>query len=339
MRAVRLLVLASGFATALLHGRSALACGASPTPYYVVEQEAPKGDTTPRNAPLVVELKADASGPVDTGFFPTLTLTRAGSDVAIELKSLGMVPPRLSWRASESLEPETAYEAHFNSGYEGIPDTIWTFTTGLDSAPPLSLEGQLEVAFEPGVDTVYTCPSPNPCGNDTAASCTSQVVQVTKARVKIPRAIGGFPRRTGELWLTDDMPYDFSPDSKTAPEPYQGQNVSKVEYVDLDDPSVQDVLLTVPDPGVAYRPCFAFSASDGRGDQATIQPLCLEAPAVPVSNEGGAGGSGGDSADDSQESRPRTSRGCNFRAGSGGTDSSAWLASLSLLLLLRRRRA
>src|SRR5205085_11134414 len=148
-----------------------------------------------------------------------------------------VVPPRLTWIPIESLEPETTYEAHFNSGYEGVPDTIWTFTTGRESAPPLSLEGHLEVTFEPGTDTVQTCPPPNPCGYD-EASCTSQIVQVTKPRVKIPRAIGGFPGRTGDVWPTDDMPYDFSPTSKTAPPPYAGLYVSVVGRVDLDDPSV-----------------------------------------------------------------------------------------------------
>jgi MYXO-CTERM domain-containing protein len=330
MRALRFLVLSGGFATALLHGGTALACGASPTPYYDIVPGGPKGDMTPRNAPLVVDLKANANGPVDAGFFPTLTLTKVGSDVAIELKSHGMVPPRLTWIPIEPLEPETTYQADFNSGYEGVPDTIWTFTTGRESAPPLSLEGQLEVAFEPGTDTVETCPPPNPCGYD-LSKCTTQIVQVTKARVKIPHAIGGFPGRTGELWLTDDLPYDFSPESKTAPPPYAGQNISVVERVDLDDPSVQDVLITVPDPSVAYRPCFAFAASDGRGDQATTQPLCLETPIMPAD--------GFDAASDDDTQNPRTSKGCSFRPESGSNSSSAWLAALSLLVLLRRRTA
>ena len=314
-------------AAALLVGvtRSAVAfaCGPSAPPYYIDDHHAPSGTGTPLNAPIVVTLREDPSGPVSDSFNPQLTLTKAGSDLAVELKALGGAPT-LVWVPVEPLEPETAYQVHFNPGYEGIPDTSWPFTTGTEPAPALSLEGKLEVTFEPGTDTLYTCTGV--CGG-----CTSEVVGVTKARVKIPRAFDGFPRRFGSLWLTDDKPYDFSQASKTAAEPYQGRNVSVVEYADLDDPSVTDVLITVPHEELAYKPCFAFAASDARGDQATIEPLCLDAPVSPLVDE-----NHDHPALTEDPKKSGTSRGCSL--GTNPSSDGAWLVLLAPLALLRGSR-
>ena len=324
---------------------AALACGATAPPFYVVERQAPTGEVTPLNTPLVVGLREDATQPPVESFNPSLTLTDARSKVSLELKSLGGLPT-LAWVPVTPLDPETTYEAHFNPGYEGVPDTTWAFTTGTDSTPTLSLEGKLAVTFEPGTDTISECASG---ANFGCGACTSRgVVKVTKARVKIPHASGGFPRRIGTLWLTDDLPYDFSPASKTGPQPYQGHNVSVAQYADLDDPAVSDVLITVPDEEVAYKPCFAFAASDARGDQATIEPLCLEQPRLPTSEAGSAGNGSdtgasggpvtdphGGSADGLQMPSSRTSEGCSF--GAEPANGSAWLATLGLLALRRRR--
>lgn len=325
-------ILAAGVLAGLMQTGAALACGATAPPFYVVTEQAPTSAAAPLNTPIVVTLGESADGPVVEGFNPSLTLTKAGSDIAIALKSLGG-PPNLAWVPLESLEPETTYEAHFNPGYEGIPDTIWPFTTGKESTPALSLEGELEVTFEAGTETFYSCPTTlNTCGTNDKADCTRQDVEVTKARVKLPRALDGFAKRSGVLWLTDDMPFDFSPGSKTAPPPYQGRNVSRVHYADLDGPSVVDVLITVPSQEEAYQPCFAFAASDARGDQATSAPLCVDLPAVPVVVENDADPLANDI------ERSGTSKGCSFGA-QRASCNNGWLAALALVALVRRRRA
>lgn len=332
-----LAILVAGAAAELLLPTPARACGATAPPFYVVKDQAPASDATPLNAPLVITLEADPNGPADPNFNPSLTLMESDSDVPVELESLGGLPT-LTWRPNTSLEPETQYEAHFNPGYEGIPDTIWTFTTGTESTPTLSLEGELAVTFEPGTDTVFSCPAGGGIGCDGTAGCTSEVVAVTKARVKIPHAIAGFMRRSGALWLTDDLPYQFSPESKTSPAPYHGANVSRVEYVDLDDLDLREALITVPDGERRYQPCFAFAASDARGDQATSAPLCVDLPAKPepIQDQGDPGFlDGAERAPNPAASSSRTSKGCGFspqRTGHGH-----WLAALALCGLVRRR--
>jgi hypothetical protein len=338
----------------MLHAGAALACSLLGPPFYVVKQRAPSGGATPLNTPLTVQVAEDADGPVVESFEsfkPSVTLTKAGS--AIELKYLGGlrtvdsgVEP-LSWVPVEPLEPETTYEAHFNPGYEGIPDSSWAFTTGSESTPALALEGALAVTFEAGTETDYDfndCPADS-CG---FSSCPHRVVKVTKARVKIPRAFGGFPRRLGTLWVTDDEPFDFTPASETDPEPNGGHRAGRVEFADLDNPNITEVLITVPEVDTPYRPCFAFAASDLRGDQVTIDALCVDPP-KPLLGEGGAandpdsGASGGPAtpapndgrADDVAKPTSTSSQGCGF--GAERADGRAWLAALGLLLLLRRR--
>jgi len=324
-------VLACGIAVGFMQTGAALACGASAPPFYVVKQQSPVSAATPLNTPLVVTVIEDADGPVVDSFNPSLTLTKADSDLAIELKALGGLTT-LSWVPLDALEPETTYEAHFNPGYEGIPDTIWTFTTGTESTPALSLEGKLEVTLEPGSTTVYTCPNTlNPCGPSDNTGCPSQVVEVTQARVKIPRAVSGFPERLGTVTLTDDLPFDFSPPSKTGPEPYRGQNVSVTQYVNLDDPSLSEVLITLPDEAAPYKPCFAFAASDARGDQAIAEPLCLDVPASPVVTE-----NDGDPGLGNDMKKSGTSEGCNV--GRAPSSNSAWLGLLVPLAIIRGRR-
>jgi len=324
---------------AALVPRPAQACGASAPPFYVVQNQAPTTAGTPLNAPLVVTLVADPSGPTDANLSPRLTLTKSESDVALDLASFGG-PTTLIWVPLQALEPETQYEAHFNPGYEGVPDTIWTFTTGNHATPALSLEGELSVTFEPGKDTVLSCPGGGiGCGPDDAAACTSEMVDVTKARVKIPHAINGFVDRAGVLWLTDDTPYDFSPESKTTPPPYHGANVSSAEYVNLDDPDLREVLITVPEGEGPYRPCFAFAASDARGDKATVAPLCVDLPPKPQPVEDNGDPGFLDGAEHSPSSSPssesRTSKGCSF--GAQRTTPSPWLGALMLLALVVRR--
>jgi MYXO-CTERM domain-containing protein len=334
MRVLHCRVVALGVATELLRGGAALACGASPIPYYVVAERAPSTAGTPLNAPVVVELKEDPSGPVLDTFNPSLTLTKARSDIAIELKSLGG-RPTLVWVPVAALDAETEYEARLNLGYVGIPDATWTFTTGTKSTPPLSLEGELAVTLEPGSDTILECAGDRNLACGASEGCTDRVVAVTKARVKIPRAIAGFPPRFGNLRLTDGVPFDFSPASKT-PSPDGGYDVSVEEYANLDDPSVTEMQITVPDRAVAYRPCFAFSAVDERGDRATSKPLCLE-PIAPAANEGGAGAMPNPDDGLAANKPPSgTSEGCSV--GPAKPNGSVWLVALGSFALVRRRR-
>lgn len=338
MRTAALGVLACGVAARLLQSASVLACGASAPPFYVVKEQAPTSAAAPLNTPLIVTLIEDADGPVVESFNPTLTLTRGRADIGIELKALG-APPTLVWVPVEPLAPGTLYVAHFNPGYEGIPDSTWSFTTGTESTPPLSLEGELEVTLESAVEFVPTSPCIPGCGNagDCAGAGTSEFVNVTKARVKIPRAVDGFAQRTGAVWLTDDKPYDFSPISKTGPLPYEGTNVSILSFADLDDPSVTEVLITLPEEQTPYEPCFAFAASDARGDRAISKPLCLDRPIMPVANEGDAVSDPATPdglANDIQ--KPGTSKGCNV--GRPASGNGTWLGLVVPLAMIRGRR-
>lgn len=339
MRSATLGIALLGVVAGLSHSGSARACGASPTPFYVVASQAPDGDATPLNAPLVVLLREEPSIPEGPQLAASLTLTKEGADETVALRALGYGLEQ-AWIPVEQLEPETTYAARFNTGYEGIPDTSWTFTTGSEAAPALSLEGALEATLEQGMGVFQSCPpTACPCGctgADSAASCTSYDIPVTRARVKIPRAADGFAGRRGTLYVTDDKPYDVTPPSKTAPEPYTGLNVSISQFVDLDDPSVTEVVIDLPEENVDYRPCFAFSARDARGDQATIQSLCLDEVVPTYAHGSDNPDSGNDLVDDVLEPKG-TSEGCSLSAAPSG--SGAWLALVGLVSVVRRRRA
>jgi hypothetical protein len=352
MRATLVAVVIGGVAAGLTQSELALACGEASPLYYEVNAKAPIGVGAPLNAPIVVKLSGspvDVSSPAVVNT-PSLTLTKAGAAAALDVKPVGF-PAAPIWVPVALLEPTTSYEAHFNSGYAGVPDTTWPFTTGTESAPVFSLTGQLEVSLEPGTDMLLECITN--CG----FPCTNKgEIKVTKARVKLPRASGGFAERSGTLWLTDDKPAEFFERSKTGPEPYRGNNVSLASYVNLEDPSVTELLVTVPSEALAYKPCFAFVASDARGDQASVEPLCLDATTVPIMNEGSAGSAGapgnsaagastagaaatnpnsGDPGFANDQKSSGTSSSCSFRR--GPSSDSAWLVLLGLSPLLRRR--
>jgi hypothetical protein len=83
-----------GFLGALLVGigiaatgsSEAWACGATPSPRYVVDQQAPSGEGIPLNAPIVVALRADVDAPAGDSLLPNPTLTKLDSDQAVALK-------------------------------------------------------------------------------------------------------------------------------------------------------------------------------------------------------------------------------------------------------------
>jgi MYXO-CTERM domain-containing protein len=289
----------------LAHATSALACGATAEPYYVPSQQGPTGNDVALNAPLVVDLSERADGPAEPHLNPRLTLTVEGTDEAPELTRIGSAP-RLVWVPQAPLAPSTTYEAHFNPGYEGHPDTIWRFTTGQELTPPVALEGDLEVTFEAGTEPLKECG--NNCGTDCRQVGT---VGVTKARIRLPRAVLGFPRYHAEVWLTDDAPYDFSRG------PRRGLvNLSTwISYDERGQPT-EDALFTVPEEEQAYRPCVSVRVVDERGDAAVAPSFCAER--VSTFAKGGSG--------------------CSFGVARAPSAAGALLL-VGLALVTRRRRS
>lgn len=157
-------------------------------------------------------------------------------------------------------------------------------------------------------------------------------VDVIKARVKLPRVVGGFDERAGQLVLTDNVPETFATPSKADSVP-PSHEVSLMEFVEVSGDADQELLITVPEASTAYDPCFAFMAYDARNDQAMAEPLCLpnsEIPPLhesPVPNEGTSDPNGA----------PRTSSGCSI--GNGSSSSAHWLAAALLLGALSRTRS
>lgn len=174
-------------AAVLARSASLLACGASDEPYYAVGEQLPIGEGVPLNAPLVVELAERANGP-ESHLNPRLSLAVKGTDEALELAPLGSAP-HLVWVPLQPLAPSTAYEARFNTGYEGAPDHTWQFTTGDALTSTVAIDGELQVTFEAGADPIKEC------GNNCGTDCKEVGKRaVTKARVRLPRASLGFPK-------------------------------------------------------------------------------------------------------------------------------------------------
>lgn len=173
--------------------------------------------------------------------------------------------------------------------------------------------------------------------------CTEVQVPATNARVLLPRAVNGFSKRVGTLVLTDDQPYDFSVLTKDTPAPYWGNQVSSSHYVDLDDPDAVELLIPLPEAETAYLPCFAFAASDARGDQA-VQSLCLDESFPTAGGTVTTGGGSGpvpttnDGLANDQKKPPSTSEGCSVGRTGSSQGPSRWLALLGLLSVVQRRR-
>lgn len=322
-----------------------MACGPLPPPYYVVDQQSPRGSEVPLNAPLQVSLQEheQAGDPGVLPLNPTLSLVRTGSDTPLDL-SVVSYAPRLAWAPKTLLEPHTSYTASLTLGYEGVPATSWEFTTGGGMAESLSLDGELSVTLEGGTRPIEQC---GPCGND----CTAQGERAAiLARIKLPRARGGFAPRAAWVWLTDEKPYDFSRVDKGGPEPYHGSNVSIGSMVELGDDEASpggeaQILLEVPQEQTPYRPCFAMSASDARGDEVVAEPVCLgpfpEAARPSTGDAGagaGAGAAGGPGApNDAGARESRTSSACSNGPSPVGAHHTATITALFLGWALRRR--
>lgn len=307
----------------------ALACGASNPPYYVVSDQAPSGEDVPLNAPLLVELAESADGPVYPEISPSLVLTLEGEGEAVPLVAVSRVP-HLAWVPSSRLQPGKTYEAHYNPGYEGHPDSIWQFTTGDSVKPAITLEGSLQATLEPGSDPILECST---CGSD----CVEKGRRpVTQARLRLPRVASGFDPRRGELWLTDDSAFTFpAPDQDSAPST-EGHTLALVTSVTFDAEGypTSDILVTLPEEDAPYRPCFALRVTDGRGDRATAEPLCL---AETFPNQGAS-----PPQDDTQEpvlgnGASNTSSACAFGRERLGASSALGALLLVGAAALRRR--
>lgn len=304
-----LTLLCSGAVVA--HSVAAWACGSTPEPSYAAAEQRPTGSGVPVNTPIVVELAESARTEDGPLLSPRLTLVVEGTDEALAVTSVGSAP-RLVWVPREPLATNTSYEAHFNTGYEGHPDTIWHFTTGDEVTPPVALEGELQVTFEPAEEPVMECFAN--CGT----ACTQVgTVSVTKARVRLPRAILGFPKYHAEVWLTDNTPLDFAsgaPDSG----PSRGSHLVNlgtwVSYDERGEP-VAEALFTVPEEEEPYRPCISMRVVDERGQSAESSPLCAERT-FPFASKS-------------------TSAGCSF--GVGKANTGVVVALLGLVALTRRR--
>jgi len=313
----------AALAAVLGHSLPVLACGATAPPYYVVDQLAPGAADVPLNAPIQVTLKEGADGPVVNALEPTLSLTKLGDEQAVALKPL-LGAPTLAWLPLQPLAPSTTYEAHYNPGYEGQPDTIWQFTTGSGTAPELALQGKLSVTLEAGTDPTYE--RINDCGSGVQTGTAA----VTKARVRLPHAVAGFAGRFGELHVTDERAFDFSTPAKSAPDANEGHLVSLSAYADLE--SDDEIVLTLPEEAQPYHPCFAFRATDARADEALTEPLCLDQlfPAAETKIE--------PEPSNSVDDQGRASSSCSFSAPAGG-GSGGFAVALLVGALLRRRRS
>jgi hypothetical protein len=288
------------------------------------------GMEAPLNTPIVVRLSESVTDSDAPPFAPTLSLHATTSDEIVHVPAsiLGLsLDGELSFVPEATLPPSTTFLATFLSGQDAVttdrpPGTTWSFRTGTETLPSLSLEGELSVTLEAGEVNALECP--NNCG----CTATGAAFAVTKARVELPRLVGGFPTHRGELWLTDNTPYHFDlptvePDSHVV---QLGGQLSR------DELAAGEALITLPSEDVAYSPCFSFRALDARGDQVLSPALCLEEDVfvgAPATDSPGA-----TSSDDATS--PRRSSACSFAP---ATESpQMWLPSLLLLGVLSRRR-
>jgi hypothetical protein len=173
-------------------------------------------------------------------------------------------------------------------------------------------------------------------------------VNVTKARVKLPRLSGGVPGKFfGTLAVTSDQPVDFhrGPD-------LEDPLVSLEQVIEFIPGEVHQALVTLPSEDAPYTPCFALQVSDDRGNTVVAKSLCLD-DTFPSTRSIGAGGEGNGTAGTGNNGvagspayqgqglgddtvKPKTSSSCSFTQAPRG---SLWPLALAALLFNRRRRS
>lgn len=319
----------------LLRAEPAQACGASPTPRYTVLDMSPLSTDAPLNAPIVLRLGKNVTDSDAPPLTPSLYLRASTSDetTAVSASSLGLGSDgELSFVPEANLPPNTTFAATFHTGQETASadqpaGTTWSFRTGSETAPGLSLEGALSVTLEPGEDNALECP--NNCG----CTATGPAFAVTKARVKLPRLVGGFPTQRAELWLTDNAPATFLAPHDIGSGSRMVQLGGQLRPEELE---AGEAVWTVPEEETPYKPCFAFQAFDARGDVAQAQSLCLDEYFPSVTQSGGLGTAGSTGATSSKDrADTHTSSACSFAPAARGFQ--AWLPALLLLGGFSRR--
>ena len=332
-----------------LQTTTSFACVALST-WSVVDTVAPAAASleVPLNAPILVHFnlvtnEGAPQGSAPPGYsVPGATLTRASSDSYLAFHTLplarqeslagqGPAAQLIAFVPDAPLLPNTDYAVRigefteFSNPSMESPPTTWTFTTGSETRAPLRLNGELSVSFEAGLDPHMDCQIPlnTLCGGP---SCTQNGSDdVTKARVQLPPAFDGYSDQflDGKVSVKDAAADD-------------SQISGLVLTPDLVAGEASELLLTVPlnDASASYVPCFTFSVTDARGDEASAS-WCADAPFPhPSANHGVAQLSSG----------RHTSTACSVSAiaPAGAHEHgviSAVLAALALMGLRRRRSA
>jgi hypothetical protein len=202
--------------TALALQASAGAACVRQTTWSVVDSTTPSASSVdvPLNAPILVRFTASTYDPAMPGATPPgyseprAILTSSGGTARVPLHQLllerydgqspqGIGPKLSAFVPDAALSPSTQYTVELGENTElpapnVNPPTTWTFTTGVAPQAPLYFEGSFSATFEPGTDPHMVCEIPlqTLCGGP---ACTQQGNDdVTKARIILPAAVGGY---------------------------------------------------------------------------------------------------------------------------------------------------
>jgi hypothetical protein len=163
-------------------------------------------------------------------------------------------------------------------GAEGPLMGRFTFQTGDDLTPPLTLAGPLRVRLETYDSDVITCETHTSCG---PVGCKKTGTErALRARVTVPAARGGldFDGYRGIMYFTDNAPVTFSGEGEGRGAP--GGLIYGGHYLELRPGVETEVLTNVIDEHGPYTPCFSLNVWDPGGHAVQADPICLP-PIVP----------------------------------------------------------
>ncbi len=324
----------------ILRSATGAACS---EPYYTydVGSFGPDSGQVELNAPLLLttienddEWDPDRTGELD----PKLELRVLGSDTPLEVLEPTHFGSTLSFIPTKALAPNTTYSvsarlvADLVSAVES-EKVSWQFTTGTAIREPMQLKGDWQVSFEHGRDEQFECTTEfGSCGGDCQPIGD---VAVTKARITLPSAHGGFSNEylSATLAILPDEPA------------VDGALV--VTGVDIEGGKPSELMVTMPLlGGSSYKPCFQFEATDARNeramsvycvDEAFPQPADNRGPLKPKPQPMPEPDPVNELAAEDDGALRRTSSGCSTSSGSHGTGSALGLL-LGLAAFTRRRQ-
>jgi hypothetical protein len=260
----------------------ALACGATPEPYWTIASTLPRENgILPTDGALIVRA---APSPASSGGTPPITFTVSEEGSADSIAGVTEVwfsdTPSMSWHSLSPLKPSTSYQAMVRIDQQTLPtssgptDLTWKFSTSAQPTAPLALEGSLLVVTEDYQRDIQQCDT-NDCGSFNCRVTGKE--PAVRAKITLPIARGGYAIDGYRAWLhySANNPQVFDGPGEGHPSGYSEVNLASL--LTMHEGESQEVVVPLFEEADPYEPCFALNVVDPTDHAVHPEPKCIGA--------------------------------------------------------------